>query len=142
MNLVCARTELTLTPMTKIQKTKFFYKTINITFLLNIKHIISLIKKGRIKSKKNKHILWAYRSTPHSTIGELPFRLTYGTKAVVPIELNELNWRTGPNTNFRAIAGSMREEVEFVDEIRSEAALKELGLKQKIAVGHNKRVVK
>jgi len=56
--------------------------------------------------------------------------------------LNELNWRTGPNTNFRAIAESMREEVEFVDEIRSEAALKEQGLKQKIAVGHNKRVVK
>jgi len=129
-------------PYDKNSENQNFHKTINITFLLNIKHIISLIKKGRIKSKKNKHILWAYRSTPHSTIGELPFRLTYGTKAVVPIELNELNWRTGPNTNFRAIAGSMREEVEFVDEIRSEAALKELGLKQKIAVGHNKRVVK
>jgi len=35
-------------------------------------------------------VLWAYRTTPHSTIGESPFRLTYGTQAVVPIELNKL----------------------------------------------------
>jgi len=32
----------------------------------------------------------AYITTPHSTTGKSPFRLTYGTKAVIPIELTEL----------------------------------------------------
>jgi len=39
-------------------------------------------------------VLWAYRTTPHSTTSESPFRLTYGTKAFIPTELNELTWRT------------------------------------------------
>jgi len=37
-------------------------------------------------------VLWAYITTPHSTTGESPFRLTYGTEAVIPIELTELTW--------------------------------------------------
>ena len=86
-------------------------------------------------------VLWAYRTTPHSSTGESPFRLTYGTEAVIPIELNVLSWRTGAETNFRANAGKLREELEFLDEVRSEAALKEAALKQKVAARYNKRVV-
>ncbi|GAU22037.1 hypothetical protein TSUD_309410 [Trifolium subterraneum] len=33
------------------------------------------------------HVLWAYRTTPHSTTGETPFRLAYGTEAVIPPRL-------------------------------------------------------
>ena len=36
-------------------------------------------------------VLWAYRTTPHSTTSESPFYLTYGTEAVIPIELNKLS---------------------------------------------------
>ncbi|MCH80778.1 gypsy retrotransposon integrase-like protein [Trifolium medium] len=35
------------------------------------------------------HMLWEYRTAPHSTTGETPFRLTYGTKAVVLVEIEE-----------------------------------------------------
>jgi len=78
-------------------------------------------------------VLWAYRTTPHSTTGESPFRLTYGTKAVIPIELNELTWRTEADTDFPTNAVNLREELEFIDEVRSEAAIRETTLKQKIS---------
>jgi len=44
--------------------------------------------------------------------------------------------------DFPTNAANLREELEFVDEVRSEAALRETTLKQKIAVRHNKKVIK
>jgi hypothetical protein len=32
-------------------------------------------------------ILWAYRTTPRSSIGETPFSLTYKVEAVIPLEI-------------------------------------------------------
>jgi hypothetical protein len=87
-------------------------------------------------------ILWAYRTTPHLNTGESLFRLTYGTEAVNPIVLNELNYQIGTNTTFRANTENLREELKFVDKIINEAALKELVLRQKIDAQHNKRVIK
>jgi len=87
-------------------------------------------------------VLWVYRTTPHSTTVESPFRLTYGTEAVIPIELTELTWWTDTDTDFPANTKNLREELEFVDEIRNDAALRETTLKQKIVARHSKRVVK
>ena len=39
------------------------------------------------------HVLWAYRTTPHSTIGETRLCLTFGMEAVIPVEVKELSWR-------------------------------------------------
>ena len=61
---------------------------------------------------------------------------------VVPIELNELTWRTSADTDFLANTPNLREKLEFVDEVRSEAALRETALKQKIAALHIKKVIK
>ena len=33
------------------------------------------------------NILWAYRTTARTPTGETPFRLTYGTEAVIPVEV-------------------------------------------------------
>ena len=33
------------------------------------------------------NILWAYRTSARTTIGETPFRLTYGIEAVIPVEV-------------------------------------------------------
>ena len=33
------------------------------------------------------NILWAYRTTARTPTGETPFRLTYGTEAVIPVEI-------------------------------------------------------
>ncbi|PNX63019.1 gag-pol polyprotein, partial [Trifolium pratense] len=39
-------------------------------------------------------VLWAYRTTPHSTTGDTPFRMVYGTEAVIPVEVGEPSRRT------------------------------------------------
>ncbi|MCI47978.1 gag-pol polyprotein, partial [Trifolium medium] len=39
-------------------------------------------------------VLWSYRTTPHSTTGETPFRLTCGTEAVIPVETGASSFRT------------------------------------------------
>ena len=37
--------------------------------------------------EKLPNVLWAYRTTARTPIGETPFRLTYSTEAVIPIEV-------------------------------------------------------
>ncbi|RDX68268.1 hypothetical protein CR513_52759, partial [Mucuna pruriens] len=39
-------------------------------------------------------ILWSYYITPHSTTNETPFRLTFGTEVVIPVNIGELFPRT------------------------------------------------
>ena len=38
-------------------------------------------------------VLWAYRTTTRTPIGETPFRLTYGTDAVIPAEVGLTSYR-------------------------------------------------
>ena len=37
--------------------------------------------------KELPNVLWAYRTTSRTLTGETPFRLTYGTEAVIPVEV-------------------------------------------------------
>ena len=39
------------------------------------------------------NVLWAYQTTPQRSIGETPFSLTHGAKAVIPAEVNLCNAR-------------------------------------------------
>ena len=38
-------------------------------------------------------ILWAYRTTTRTPIGETPFRLTYGSEAVILVEVRLTSYR-------------------------------------------------
>ena len=38
-------------------------------------------------------VLWAYKTTARTPIGETPFRLTYGTEAIIPVEMGIANTR-------------------------------------------------
>ncbi|XP_050258908.1 uncharacterized protein LOC126703891 [Quercus robur] len=55
------------------------------------KVIVSGFKK-RLDDAKGKwveelsHVLWMYRTTPRRSTGETPFSMTYGAKAVIPLE--------------------------------------------------------
>ena len=39
------------------------------------------------------NVFWAYRTTARTLTGETPFRLTYGTEAVIPVEVGVTNTR-------------------------------------------------
>ena len=45
--------------------------------------------------KELPNVLWAYRTTARTPIGETPFRLTYGTEAVIPVKVGVTSIRRG-----------------------------------------------
>ncbi|GAU46761.1 hypothetical protein TSUD_92560 [Trifolium subterraneum] len=90
----------------------------------------------------NRNVLWSYRTTPHSTTGETPFRLTYGTEAVIPVEIGEPSSRIEYPPEQDINDELLREELDLVEELRTGASLREATLKQKIAARHDKRVIK
>ncbi|CAJ2665348.1 unnamed protein product [Trifolium pratense] len=87
-------------------------------------------------------VLWAYRTTPHSTTGETPFRMVYGTEAVIPVEVGEPSRRTEQPLEEEMNDEALREELDLVEEIRTGASLREATLKQKIAARHDVKVIK
>jgi hypothetical protein len=76
-------------------------------------------------------VLWSYRTTPHSTTGETPFRMVYGSDAVIPVEIGQPSWRimylAQENEQL------LREDSDMVEEIRDLVRLKELSRKQQVA---------
>ncbi|XP_074363998.1 uncharacterized protein LOC141704708 [Apium graveolens] len=65
-------------------------------------------------------ILWAYRTTPRTSTGETPFRMAYGTEALVPVEVELESYRTEvynmETNNFR-----LRANVDLLEEEREAA---------------------
>ena len=48
------------------------------------------------------HVLWTYRTTPRRSTGEIPFLMTYGAKAIIPLKTNFPTMKTNsfsPNSN-------------------------------------------
>ncbi|XP_015968900.1 uncharacterized protein LOC107492386 [Arachis duranensis] len=81
-------------------------------------------------------VLWSYRTTPQSTTGETPFRLTYGVEAIIPVEIGDPSLR-------RTVGGNDEEaERDLIDEVRSIAHIRELALKQRISLRYNHGVIR
>ncbi|CAJ2652721.1 unnamed protein product [Trifolium pratense] len=59
-------------------------------------------------------VLWSYRTTPHSTTGETPFRLTYGTEAVIPVETGASSFRTEVPLGGEDNHEMLREELDLL----------------------------
>ncbi|MED6201951.1 hypothetical protein PIB30_100392 [Stylosanthes scabra] len=83
-------------------------------------HQKAAVNSARVDSEASD--LLSYRTTPQSSIGETPFRLTYGVEAIIPVEKGEPSPRLllGPED---AIA-----ERNLIDEVQTEAHLAELAL--------------
>ncbi|XP_058730546.1 uncharacterized protein LOC131602421 [Vicia villosa] len=74
--------------------------------------------------------------------GETPFRLTYGTEAVIPVEIREPSRRTELPLEEELNDEAMREELDMVEEIRLGASLRETKIKQQITLRHDAKVIK
>ncbi|XP_072060304.1 uncharacterized protein [Arachis hypogaea] len=81
-------------------------------------------------------VLWSYRTTPQSSIGETPYRLTYGVGAVIPVEIGE------PSPRLLLGRGDEAIEKDLADETREMAHLTEAAIKQRIDLRYNSKVVK
>ncbi|XP_063939916.1 uncharacterized protein LOC135148542 [Daucus carota subsp. sativus] len=80
----------------------------------------------RLEESKSKwpeelpHVLWSYRTSPRTSTGETPFKLAYGTEAMLPIEVGSPSHRA---INFDEIANEegLRVNLDLIDEVRDQA---------------------
>ncbi|XP_058721487.1 uncharacterized protein LOC131593221 [Vicia villosa] len=112
----------------------------NRVILQGLKRRLGEAKKAWVEELHS--VLWAYRTTPHLSTGETPFRLTYGTEAVIPMEIREPSRRTESPLEEELNDEAMREELDMVEEIQMGSSLREAKLKQQIALRHNTKVIK
>ena len=86
------------------------------------KVIVNGLKK-RLDDAKRKwveemsHVLWTYQTTPHKSIGETPFSMTYGAEAVIPLETGFPTLKTSfftPSNNY----GLLRKSLDLIEERR------------------------
>ena len=86
------------------------------------KVIVSELKK-RLDDIKGKwveelpHVLWTYRTTPRRSTREIPFSMTYGADAVIPLETGFPTLRTSsftPNSND----GLLKKSLDLIEERR------------------------
>nr|GFB26538.1 reverse transcriptase domain-containing protein [Tanacetum cinerariifolium] len=85
------------------------------------------------------HVLWAHRTMIKSSNGETPFSLTYGTKAVILVDIGMPTWRT---TEFDMIKNNEALEInlDLLKEKREQAAIQEAKSKAMMEKYYNVRV--
>ncbi|XP_070002571.1 uncharacterized protein LOC142165951 [Nicotiana tabacum] len=107
------------------------------------KTIIQNLKK-KLDTAKGKwremllEVLWAYRTTPKSSIGETPFSLVYGAEALIPVEVGKPStrfWHTNEESNNKAMATAL----ELRDGRRESLLVRMAAQKQKIERYYNRR---
>ncbi|XP_072073832.1 uncharacterized protein [Arachis hypogaea] len=82
-------------------------------------------------------VLWSYNTTEQSATKETPFRLVYGSEAMIPIEVSLQNTRT---TNKSDNAQSRRAELDLIEETRDISALKQIATRRAIDRKYNKKL--
>ena len=85
------------------------------------------------------NILWAYRTTTRTPIGETPFWLTFGTEAVIPVEIWVTSWRTNHHDK-NGNDNQLRLSLDLLDEARDQAEVKTRAYQQRMAHYHDRRV--
>ena len=85
------------------------------------------------------HVLWTYRTTPRRSIKEMPFAITYGAEAVIPLEANFLTLKT----NFFTPSGNddlLGESLDLIEERREKAMIQLVYYYQKLKQGYDANV--
>ena len=71
-----------------------------------------------IWTKELPSILWAYKTTTRTPTGETPFRLTYGSEAVIPVEVGLASYKVD-NHDENKNDETMRLQLDLIDEVRA-----------------------
>ncbi|XP_075636470.1 uncharacterized protein LOC142608659 [Castanea sativa] len=78
-------------------------------------------------------------TTARTPTGETPFRLTYGTKAVIPVEVGITSMRR-EIFNKKSNKDKLRVNLDCLDEVRDKASDKVTKYQWKMVAYYNKRV--
>lgn len=86
-------------------------------------------------------VLWAYRTTPRTTTGENPFKLAYGTVAIIPAEIGVPSQRV---KQFDAVMNDkgLRLNLDLLDEAKDEVVLRLTQYQRRVARHYDKNVKK
>ncbi|RDX80912.1 Gypsy retrotransposon integrase-like protein 1, partial [Mucuna pruriens] len=102
--------------------------------------------RRRLKEAKGRwveelpQVLWSYHTTPHSSTNETPFRLVFGTEAVIPVEIGEPSLRTKflePEAN----ENELRANLDMVQEIRETTHIREFAIKARVAKLYDRKAI-
>ncbi|XP_075636738.1 uncharacterized protein LOC142608973 [Castanea sativa] len=85
------------------------------------------------------NVLWAYRTTTRVPIGETPFRLMFGTEAVVLVEVGLMNIQIKAYEEQRNHQG-LNNNLDLIDEVRDETMKRMAKYKGVMARYYNKKV--
>nr|GEU33919.1 transposon Ty3-I Gag-Pol polyprotein [Tanacetum cinerariifolium] len=85
------------------------------------------------------HVLWAHRTMIKSSHGDMPFSLTYGTEAVIPIEIGMPTYRTAA-VDVVHNEEELRLNLDLLKEQRECFAIREAKAKLKMTKYYNARV--
>ena len=85
------------------------------------------------------NILWAYWTTARTPTGETPFKLTYGTEAVIPIEVGVASIRLEV-LHEEHNNDPLRINLDCLDKVKDKASNKMTKYQRKMAEYYNKRV--
>ncbi|XP_015965110.1 uncharacterized protein LOC107488845 [Arachis duranensis] len=81
-------------------------------------------------------VLCSYNTTIHTSTKETPFRLVYGSEAMIPLEISQHSLRAQVEHHDQA----RRAELDLIEEVRNIAAIRHQALQQQIGRRHDKRV--
>nr|GFB08560.1 reverse transcriptase domain-containing protein [Tanacetum cinerariifolium] len=85
------------------------------------------------------HVLWAHRTMIKSSHGDTPFSLTYGTEAVIPVEIGMPTYRTAA-VDVVNNDEELRLNLDLQEERRELTAMSEARSKSKMMKYYNSRV--
>lgn len=90
-------------------------------------------------AEKLPQVLWSYQTTPRTTTGETPFKLCYGTKAVILVEIGSPSFRM---VNFNELTNEegLRTNLDLLDECRDQAVIRMANYKQKTMAYFGKKI--
>ncbi|XP_030959179.1 uncharacterized protein LOC115981140 [Quercus lobata] len=85
------------------------------------------------------NVLWAYKTTTRTLTGETPFRLTYSTEVVIPVEVGVTSIRREV-LHEEHNDDQLRINLDYLDEVRDKAFSRMTKYQQKMTEYYNKRV--
>ena len=103
--------------------------------------LLKIIKARLVRAKgawpkEFPSVLWAYRTTARTPTGETPFNLTYGTEAVILVEIGLTSLRK-EFFNEDSNDNQLKLNLDCLDEVRDQASQRMAKYQQKMAKYYN-----